>query len=67
MAIANTRLIDTGNDSMLVDEVVAESSTDDEDDDEEQDPFVDNLIGQLEELRSKVSCGLLAWYIRLIY
>ena len=49
---------------MLLDNVAAESSTDDEDEDEdedeEQDPFVDNLIGQLDELRSKVSCGLLA-------
>ncbi|KAJ8661752.1 hypothetical protein O0I10_002559 [Lichtheimia ornata] len=46
----------TGNDSMLLDDIAPESSTDDDDDDdddEEQDPFVDNLIGQLEELRSK--------------
>lgn len=53
--------IDTGNDSMLLDDVAPESSTDDDDDDdddEEQDPFVDNLIGQLEELRSKVSYEL---------
>lgn len=52
--------LDTGNDSMLLDDVAPESSTDDDDDDddEEQDPFVDNLIGQLEELRSKVSYEL---------
>ena len=61
IAITDTHLdIDTGNDSMLLDDVAAEPSTDeddDDDDDDEQDPFVDNLIGQLEELRSKVGCG----------